>query len=441
MFAWLQRSVPFVGSALFRGTWPLRKENFDHLRACGIDISEGAGREDWHWSLTLKHPQWGEATLVNSRVMSPPPHELIEWDGSLNPDEVDEIKSCGTMVQFMSESKKNNILCDRKNALQFLNAIIGDDGLAAMDHVGQKIWSREALAIETAHSADLDVDGIMTYHWVMEEDGNCSWLHSHGLGEIGFYDFDILNASPDLRGRAYDLLRCIAFHSVEGDVKPGATFRPLSNVEIRCVAASEFMTKAAAAERALRDDPNNDHLENRVVLCNARDGLLSSLMGGKPHPAKALSSEYDEGNLIQFSTSATELMSLRARASFDFFIKLVDEMSALTKEIPAFECTPVVKLGYRTDGAKDESDREHMWFQFHGISGSQIDATLLNQPFNIARLKEGDRGVHALELLTDWSIFTPVAPITPSNSRPLRFIRKNIDRLRAALANADDEST
>jgi hypothetical protein len=203
-------------------------------------------------------------------------------------------------------------------------------------------------------------------------------------------------------------------------------------VEVRCVGASEFMTKAPAADRTLREDSGTDHTENRVVLCDAREGLLSSLMGSKPRAAKALSGEYDESNLIQFSTSATELMSLRARASFDFFIKLVDEMSALSKEVPGFQGTPVVKLGYRTDGAKDDSDREHMWFEFHGMSGNQIDATLLNQPFNIARLKEGDRRLHALDLLTDWSIF---APITPSNSRPLRFIRKNQDRLREALAN------
>ncbi|MGZ8938399.1 MAG: DUF4026 domain-containing protein [Limisphaerales bacterium] len=439
MFAWLQRSVPFVGSALFRGTWPLRKENFDHLRASDIQISEGENNEGWHWSLKLNHPDWGEALLVNSRTVAPPPPELIEWDATLNPDEIDEIKSCGTMVQLMMDSKKNNILRDRKNALHFLNAAIGEDGLAAMDHVAQKIWSRDALAIETGHSADLDVDGILTYHLVSMDREHAYWLHSHGLGEIGFYDFDILSPSEDLNRNAHDVLRSLAFRSLEGELKPGAVVSPFATGEVRCVAADEFMSRAAPEFAALREDASGDHREHRVVLCNARAGLFSSLLGSKPQPAMALSIPFDERNLIQFSSEATELMSIRAKASFGFFVKLVDEMSALARQLPGFETTPALKLGYKVDNAVDEHDREHMWFEFHGMSGEQIDATLLNAPFHIASMKEGQRGLHSQALLTEWCIFTPAGKISHSNSRPLRFIRKNLDRLREALVSVTSD--
>ena len=417
----------------------MRKENFDHLRSSGIEIGEGDQNEAWHWALKLKHPEWGEATLVNSRSVAPPPSVLIEWDANLNRDEAEEIKSCGTMVQLMMDSKKNNILGDRKNALQFLNAIIGDDGLAAMDHVAQKIWSRDALAIETAHSADLDVDGIMTYHLVSNEDHQIYWLHSHGLGEIGFYDFDILNPSADLNGRAHDVLRSLAFRSLEGDLKPGGTVEPFSSVEVSCVAVDEFMSKAAPEFVRLRDDSNRDHCEQRVVLCDGKGGFLSSLFGSKPEPSKELSVPFDEQNLIQFSGEATELMSIRAKASFAFFVKLVDEMAELSRRMPGFEATAALKLGYKVDGAKDDTDREHMWFEFHGMAGEQIDATLLNQPFHIASMGAGLRGLHSLDLLTEWCIFTPVGKITHTNSRPLRYIRKNPDELRKALAKAESE--
>jgi uncharacterized protein YegJ (DUF2314 family) len=436
MFGWLQRSVPFVGSALFRGTWPLRKENFDHLRSSGIEIAEGEQNDAWHWALKLRHAEWGEATLVNSRSMTPPPAVLIEWDANLNRDEAEEIKSCGTMVQLMMDSKKNNILRDRKNALQFLNAIISDDGLAAMDHVGQKIWSRDGLAIETAHSADLDVDGIMTYHLVSNEDHQIYWLHSHGLGEIGFFDFDILNPSADLNGRAHDVLRSLAFRSLEGDLKPDGTVEPFSSVEVSCVAVDEFMRKAAAENVRLRDDSNRDHCEKRVVLCDAKGGFLGSLFGSRPEPSKELSAPFDEKNLIQFSGEATELMSIRAKASFSFFVKLVAEMAEVSRKVPGFEATAALKLGYKVDDAKDDTDREHMWFEFHGMAGEQIDATLLNQPFHIAGMSAGQRGLHSLDVLTEWCIFTPVGKISHTNSRPLRYIRKNPDELREALAKA-----
>ncbi|HEX7862133.1 MAG TPA: DUF2314 domain-containing protein [Verrucomicrobiae bacterium] len=440
MFAWLQKNVPFYGSALFHGTWPLRKDGFDHLRARGIELTELPPNDTAHWALELKHPEWGVATLMSSRNLPPPPSEFVDMDATLNPDEAEEIKRCGSMVQLIMESRKNNILRDRKNALFFLNAILGDDGVAAMDHVGLKIWSREALAIETAHSADLDVDGIMTYHLVTDDQGERGvWLHSHGLGEIGFYDFDVLNPHEDINQHAQDVLRCLAFRSLEGDLKPGATVSVFASGEMRCVSAGDFMAKASAADRALRDDANGDHAENRVVLCNAKTGVLG-LFGSKPHPAKILSEPYDERNLIHFSTEATELMSLRARSSFELFTKLVEEFTTIKNDLPKFEFMPAVKIGYATDDAKKESDREHMWFHFHEVRDGQIDATLLNQPFHIARLKEGDRSLHSLDLLTDWTIFNPAGPITPSNSRPLRFIRKNMDKLRDAL-NAPETET
>lgn len=423
-----------MGSALFRGTWPLRKENFDHLRASGITISDGEPNEGWHWSLKLEHPQWGEATLVNSRTVSPPPVELVEWDANLIPNEVDEIKSCGTTVQLMMDSKKNNILRDRKFALHFLNAVIGEDGLAAMDHIGQKVWSQEALAIETAHSADLDIDGIMSLHVVSGEDGVVHWLHSHGLGEIGFIDFDILNPCEDILGNAYDVLRSLGFRSLEGELKPAALVTPFTGANIRCVAVDEFMSKASSEFTSLRDDSQGDHRENRVVLCDDRGGLLKGLLGAKLRPAHQLSGPFDERNLIQFSNEATELMSMRAKASFNVFLTLLEEMAQLQKELPGFETTAAVKLGYTVDNATQDTDREHMWFEVHGMSGEMIDATLLNAPFHIAGMKEGQRGLHAPELLTEWCIFTPAGKISHTNSRPLRFIRKNMDRLREALA-------
>jgi hypothetical protein len=425
MFAWLQKSVTFAGSALFRGNLPLRKENFDHLRALGIEIREHPPGENFIWSLELNHPQWGQANLFNTRNAPLPPHTLIDWDPELTPDEAQEIKSCGTAVQFVMQSNKNNILRDRKYALHYLNAILGEEGFAAMDHVAQKIWPRGALEIETAHDADLDIDGIMTYHWVTWEDRPC-WLHSHGLGEIGFFDFDILNPSEDLQSNAHDVLRCIAFKSLEGELKPGSTFAPLTSQEIRAVSADDFMAKAAAEHRAVREGAELDHREARVVLCDASAGVIRSLFGNKPHPSRLLSTPYDESQLIHFSTAATELLATRAKATFDFFTRLAAELAE-------FESTPLVKLGYPTDNAEDESDREHMWFEFHGRSGDQLDATLLNQPFHIARMKEGQRGLHSPDLLTDWAIFTPAGKVTPAFSRPLRFIRRNADRVREAM--------
>ena len=431
MLPWLHKSVPFGGSALFRGTFPLQKENFQHVRAFADELRELDAPEGFIWGLELNHPVWGQADLFNSRNIPLPPHTMIDWDPELTPAEAEVIKTCGTTVQFAMKSNKNNILRDRKNALHYLNAILGEEGVAAIDHVAQKIWPRDALAIETAHDADLDVDGVMTYHWVTWED-RPMWLHSHGLAEIGCFDFDILNPNEDLQSNAHDLLRAIAFKSVEGELKPGASFTPLSGEEVRAVSAEEFMAKAAPEHLAMREGAEADHAESRVVLCDPKAAGLRAVFGGKPLPSQLLSAPYDESRLIQFSTATTEMMSHRAQATFELF-------TGIMTEIEEFDPTGLVKLGYKVDDAKEENDREHMWFQFHGMSAGQIDATLVNQPFHIASMKEGNRGPHSQELLTDWTIFTPAGKITPAFFRSLRLIRQNKEALRQALKEAAAE--
>jgi len=429
MFSFLTKSLPFRGSALFRGTWPLRRENFEDLRQRGIELTEAEAQGDAAWALGLKHPRWGEATLLFLREMPMPPPEFIDIDPQLNQDEADELKSCGTSVQLVMQGDKNNLLRDRKGALCFLHAVLGEEGIGAVDHISQKFWHRGALEIETAHSADLDVDGLMSFHSVIDESEQPAWLHSHGLGEMGFCDFDILRPHPDLLDNAYAALRCVAFHILEGSFAVGKEREFASGQPpVRAVAAREFMAKAAASHTALRDDSSGDHAENRIVLCDSGGGLFRSLLGNKPQPCQWLSAPYDERCAIQFSRAATELMSARARATFDFF-------TAITAELAEFESTPVIKLGYGVDGGS-EDDREHLWFEFHGLRDGEADATLLNEPFSIAAMKNGQRALHSLDRLTDWSVFTPLGPVNPNSSRALRFIRANREQVRGQIREA-----
>jgi hypothetical protein len=84
---------------------------------------------------------------------------------------------------------------------------------------------------------------------------------------------------------------------------------------------------------------------------------------------------------------------------------------------------PLVKLGYGTDSG-DGTEAEHLWFEAHEVLQDSVDATLLNQPFDIADMSEGQRGEHPIERLTDWSILTPVGPLTPRTLEIARQLRE-----------------
>jgi hypothetical protein len=73
--------------------------------------------------------------------------------------------------------------------------------------------------------------------------------------------------------------------------------------------------------------------------------------------------------------------------------------------------------------------REHLWFEVHDVKNDHLDATLVNDPFDISSMKVGDRRHHAAELVTDWAIMTPLGQLTPRSlelARKLRELRPKI---------------
>jgi uncharacterized protein YegJ (DUF2314 family) len=120
-------------------------------------------------------------------------------------------------------------------------------------------------------------------------------------------------------------------------------------------------------------------------------------------------------HLVAFSKASTELTSTRARAS----LALLEPFRA---EFEDLQCTPLVKMGYPTDSGGD--GREHLWFEVHGVSNSSIDATLVNEPFDIAAMKVGQRAQHAADLVSDWAIVTPLGQLTPRSMEVARRLRE-----------------
>ena len=329
------------------------------------------------------------------------------------------------MVSLMMEAQQENVLRDRKNLLYYLGSALGRDGLAAIDHTAGRLWSRESLDDELCHDADLDIESIYTIH-VVTHNEEPIWLHTHGLAEIGNFDFDILEPSKDIaRAGGGDLLRSIALAIVEGSVSVSTPRYPVASPggDVRFVSAEEFTSGADAALAArLRPNAHDGHNSQRAVLCEPGGGFLSRWFGRGLKPSRFLSGEIPDTVIMQFSTEASRLMAARARSTFNLF-------RTFAAEFREFECPAIVKLGYRVDDG-DEDDKEHLWFEVHETFDDAVDATLSNQPYNIARMKMGERGRHPLELLSDWMVLTPAGPISPRFTTPARVLRLRKDEIR-----------
>ena len=421
-----RKSQTAVASLLFRGTIPSPPESHGRLESRGITITRRDPPAGAAWQLRLEHPQWGCADLACFRDIPLPPPEVVEHVVSLTEAEKRSFLDAGHALVIRSEGRRGDVLRDRKNLLRFGREALGDDGVGILDHASQLAWSPARLDEELQHDADLDIEAVHCLHAV-HDDARASgkapyWLHSHGLAELGAFDFDVLAPHPDMQDA--DLLRAIAFAIAEGSLEPSTDAFELASPGgvIRMVPVEDFMRKAPATERALRES-DESHGSKRAVICEP-SGALDRLFGRSVRSSRFLRAPPPENPVISFSNAASHIMAERARRTAGMLGPIMEEFASL--ELPV-----LVKLGYPTD--RGAGKREHLWFQVHGLSGDRADATLMNAPYAVSSLREGARGSHDLGLLSDWMIFTPFRNVTPRNLQPLRELRERRPEVEAML--------
>jgi uncharacterized protein YegJ (DUF2314 family) len=410
---WWHCRLDLTGEAYFGGRSAPSLQELTGLAETGVEVTPLSPARGELWSASLRHPRWGSARLRARREAERPPEILIKTASGLTEAERERIAlNARSVLTLEMPPQTGDMLRDRKQFLRFMAAVLGREGVAGHDLLAQTFWSPERLSEELQHDAPLDIIHMHVLHAVTQRDG--MWLHSHGLAEMGFVDFDVLRPAEALTTSQFDLLRSIAFLIVEG-ASSGLIEPAMGADAVDLIDAKTFMRSASATDRALRDP--DGHSDRRVVCCDpARSGLVGRLFGSRNlRPSSLLCQGMMEGeHLIRFSDLATKLGTTRALESLTLFV-------AFRAEFEDMKCSAFVKLGYPTDGGS----HEHLWFEVHGMTSDRIDGTLLNQPFDIVRMKAGDRGQHPIELLSDWSVMTPLGQITPRSLNVARKLRES----------------
>lgn len=427
MASWWKRNLDLAGYVFYRGELCPRAEDFDFLGGSGVSLKQ-LDAPPGGWILELTHPEWGKARLLCMRDQPSPPREMFEYSFIPEADR-QAARSCRTSVRLEMRGKHEHVLRDRKLMLRYLRAVMADDGVVAMDGMSGKVWTRDELDDELSHDADLDVAGILNIHAITDDGESTFWIHTHGLAEIGSYDFDVLDPSSSML-MAEELFRSVAFLLLEGAVGPSSS--PFEVMHpggvVKLVPMAEFLARTDAKRReSLAPSVDDGHRKGHLVLCEPGGSFFGSLLGRSTlQPVRFLTKELPEDPMLMFSTTASELMAERARGTYSMLRRLSDEFAE-------FGFPTLVKIGFKVDDAKVDTEREHMWFIVHELMDDAVDATLVNQPYGIARMKEGDRDRHPVSELSDWMIMTPAGSINPRSTAAVRVIRENPEKVREAM--------
>lgn len=274
------------------------------------------------------------------------------------------------------------------------NAVAVVDVAAAWPRPG--LWLREVASSSVPPSPD----NLYCVHAVYDDDGrdDTVWLHSHGLLRCGSFELEILGVPRGEASTICALLAAAAAQWVEqGPPEPDEPFVIGGGLEMVWLPWEQGIRKVPSRSHGGRADRDEHHSHPSAILFAPGRKRLG-LFGSRYKNLSCYLPVLADNPILYVSHMETARMRKLARERLGTFLALHAEYGG--DEDWLF----LIKLGYAVDDAVEETDREHLWFRVHTAQNGELDATLLNEPYNIARMHEGDRARHSLDLMSDWTI-------------------------------------
>lgn len=253
---------------------------------------------------------------------------------------------------------------------------------------------------------------LFTVHAVADPDSETAWLHTHGLMRCGSIDLELLDVPREHSGLMCNtLINVAAALFIENGVpEPGSGFVIGHGLELVWLPWQAALAQNTKLEMGGIEDRDDDHSLPSGVLFAPPVKRLGILKGRPRDPAVYLPT-LEDNPLLYHSKMETRRMSMLAKEHFPVLRKLVARYADFGPSDEArSEWGFLVKLGYTVDSSENT---EHLWFEVHAIETGEIDATLVNDPYDIERMNKGDRARHAPDLLSDWTVYSPYGSYGP----------------------------
>ena len=252
---------------------------------------------------------------------------------------------------------------------------------------------------------------LYTIHAVAEDGDDprrATWLHTHGLWRCGSIELEVLDVPAEDASSMAGILNRAAMLFIENGVPPAEESFAIGRDLELCWIPWERALKQLPPGELGRGEDREDHGGARGVLVVPAPKRRFR-RGPVWQPPLSLLPVFEDNPLLWTSGMETRRMSALATERFPTLRRLVQ------RHVDAEGWRFLVKLGYVIDGQEDEEEpnSEHLWFEVHGIEGGRVDATLLNQPYGIARMTEGTRDWHAVDQLSDWTVYSPHGSFGP----------------------------
>jgi len=301
--------------------------------------------------------------------------------------------------------------------LKIMNAVVPDASLV-VDFMSYRLLSARWLKMTAKSLVPPSPDYLYSLHAVYKENAGRTeyWFHTHGLHRCRSVELEIMNVFDGAQ-QMNDLITMVVKKFIKDPAKEKEKFQigydglGINLSWLRWEEAVKDFPKDILGGPGDREGDRNVHADPSGILFAVEDNNMVS--------PEIYAKTLGDNPIFYISNEETTRMSNLAKERFRFFVDIFDKnkyrpkpKSFFSKIFGKKEEEPaswsfLVKFGIVVDDAKAETEKEHLWFRVIDICGNNVKGELLNQPYWISGLKEGDITENTVDLLTDWIIYSP----------------------------------
>lgn len=267
-------------------------------------------------------------------------------------------------------------------------------------------WLRDTAAAKVPPSPE----NLYSVHAVVDPEADDRvWLHTHGLLRCGSIELEMIDAPAEHAPTLCNLLGAAAAMTLElGPPPPDEPFLVGQGLELVWLPWEQGLAHVPRGAAGTQRDRDEFHSHPSGILFAPGEKWLG-LFGSRFRTPAGYLPILQDNPLLYVSNLETARMGQLAAERLDRFSALHQRYGEHN------DWLFLVKLGYAVDHSVEDDEREHLWFRVHGMDSDGFDATLINEPYSIARMHEGQREHHDLSLLSDWSVHCPDGSFDPDS--------------------------
>lgn len=290
------------------------------------------------------------------------------------------------------------------------------NALAAVDFSRERVLSPVWLHMAAESAVDPALSYLFSIQAVSDGEGCPVWLHSHGLYRCGHFELEALNVPQEKVGMVGEILNSMAETVLDRGGYPEED-QPIALAKL--ASGDPLLVSWRRWENCMEEYPASTLGvgESRDEGHRGPSGVFSfydsieDAQAGRRRPLGELDPERYQHPMYNLTTEETDRMQALAVERLDWLRRGF----ALGGEVKA-----IVKMGLDQDPEREGEDdfyngKEHIWFVLQELKADTLVGELINAPYFISGLHEGDRLEVGLDRLTDWRLYLNDRQIGPDD--------------------------